>query len=80
MLEVLLLRPASSILRTVSLTAGQTLPKGCLSRALEPLSPEKVKDGQVDSPGSLQLTPVPKALSGPGALELCPWRTRDPQG
>ncbi|XP_036771952.2 long-chain-fatty-acid--CoA ligase ACSBG1 isoform X3 [Manis pentadactyla] len=83
MLEALLLRSASSILRTVllsrlppfgpgcvrklslnlpcqqgvrpdvrssSLTAGQALPKGRLSHALEPSSAEKAKDGQADSP------------------------------
>ncbi|XP_036771959.2 long-chain-fatty-acid--CoA ligase ACSBG1 isoform X7 [Manis pentadactyla] len=33
-----------------SLTAGQALPKGRLSHALEPSSAEKAKDGQADSP------------------------------
>lgn len=42
---------AFSPLPTSSLTAGQALPKGRLSHALEPSSAEKAKDGQADSPG-----------------------------
>ncbi|XP_026979536.1 LOW QUALITY PROTEIN: long-chain-fatty-acid--CoA ligase ACSBG1 [Sagmatias obliquidens] len=48
--EALLLRSASSTLRTISLTDGHTLSKEPLSHALKLSSPAKVKDAQLNSP------------------------------
>ncbi|XP_033707938.2 long-chain-fatty-acid--CoA ligase ACSBG1 isoform X1 [Tursiops truncatus] len=48
--EALLLRSASSTLRTTSLTDGHTLSKEPLSHALKLSSPVKVKDAQMNSP------------------------------
>nr|XP_030730722.1 long-chain-fatty-acid--CoA ligase ACSBG1 [Globicephala melas] len=48
--EALLLRSASSTLRTISLTDGHTVSKEPLSRALKLSSPAKVKNAQLNSP------------------------------